>query len=219
MHGSAIAKILAMSRVVVPRFAGVFSALGLLLSPPRIDLAQSIAASDESDLSDLHRVGAALSAQGRSRCEAMGAEVVESGLLVDVRYIGQAHEVTVAFGAGDSWETIADRFHTKHKHRNGFSRPENAIEVVTVRSETVGRPALTWNDVPDVVPAGEASRGTRQILTPRGGVSADVYWRAALVPGTIIVGPAVIEEDQATTFVDHNDRLEVLVDGSLEISW
>lgn len=219
LHGSAVAKILAMSRVVVPRFAGVFSALGLLLSPPRIDLSQSIAASDESDLGDLHRVGAVLSAQGRSRCEAMGAEVVELGLLVDVRYIGQAHEVTVAFGAGDSWETIADRFHTKHKHRNGFSRPENAIEVVTVRSETVGRPALEWSDLPGVVPAGEASRGTRQVLTSQGGVSAGVYWRAALVPGTIIVGTAVIEEDQATTFVDHGDRLEVLVDGSLEITW
>ena len=47
LHAAALARRLDMGAVVVPRFAGVFSALGLLLSPPRVDVAQSIRGESE----------------------------------------------------------------------------------------------------------------------------------------------------------------------------
>jgi N-methylhydantoinase A len=219
LHASAIARRLDMGSVVVPRFAGVFSALGLLLSPPRIDVSRSITLEASERLPMLETVGAELIAEGRRRCETMGATVDEVGLLVDVRYVGQAHEHAVAYVPGEAWEVIADRFHERHYERNGFSRPLDPIEIVTVRSETVGRSALVWDDIPSTEPSGRPDRGSRDVLTASGQVSARVYWRAALVPGSVIHGPAVIEEDEATTYVGSGDRLEVLDDGTLEITW
>lgn len=219
LHASAVAKRLDMGRVVVPRFAGVFSALGLLASPPRIDLSQSIEVFENSGLEALVAVGTRLEQEGRRRCRAMGAAVVRTGLLVDVRYVGQAHEQAVPYVLGDSWDAIGDRFHRRHHDRNGFSRPSDAIEVVTVRCETVGRPALVWDDIPELAPSGDPNRGFRDVLTAGGDRRARVYRRSALVPGAVIEGSAIIEEDEATTYVDVHERLEVLDDGSLELTW
>ncbi len=219
LHASAVAKRLDMRSVIVPRFAGVFSALGLLLSPPRIDLSRSIVVSGSSGMSTLESVGEELAAQGYQRCRAMGAHVDEVRLLVDARYVGQAHEQAVPYAVGDRWDRIAERFHIRHHERNGFSRPSDSIEVVTVRCETVGRPAMTWDDIPAAVPSGEPVRGSRKVLAGSGETSARVYRRTALVPGTVVTGPAIIEEEEATTYVDTDDRLEVLDDGSLELIW
>ncbi|VAW06995.1 hypothetical protein MNBD_ACTINO02-3183, partial [hydrothermal vent metagenome] len=125
----------------------------------------------------------------------------------------------VPYAVGDRWDLIAERFHIRHHERNGFSRPSDAIEVVTVRCETVGRPAMTWDDIPAAAPSGEPVRGSRKVLAASGETSARVYRRSALVPGTVVTGAAIIEEEEATTYVDTDDRLEVLDDGSLELTW
>jgi N-methylhydantoinase A/oxoprolinase/acetone carboxylase beta subunit len=50
-------------------------------------------------------------------------------------------------------------------------------------------------------------------------VDALVVWRPALAPGTEIVGPAVLEEPEATTFLGPEERATVHESGALEIEW
>ena len=38
----------------------------------------------------------------------------------------------------------------------GFARPQDPIEVVTVRAEAVGRPVLRWDQLPAINPFGDA---------------------------------------------------------------
>jgi N-methylhydantoinase A len=145
--------------------------------------------------------------------------VSETLVLADVRYLGQSHETTVPFRPGDGWEALGASFHEAHRRANGFARTDDPIEVVTIRAEAIGRPALRWTDLPSPTPEGEARRGTRPILTAAGPVAAAVVWRPGLAPGDEVVGPAVIEEPEATSFIDLGERARVRESGALEVSW
>ena len=88
-----------------------------------------------------------------------------------------------------------------------------------MRAEAVARPLITWNDLPTVVPAGSSRLPDRTVITARGPVDAAVFNRAGLAPATEIIGPAVIEETDATTFLDAGERAVVHESGALEVAW
>jgi N-methylhydantoinase A/oxoprolinase/acetone carboxylase beta subunit len=148
-----------------------------------------------------------------------GVEPVEVASMVDIRYIGQSHELTVEYQPGDGWAVLSDRFHRLHAERNGFSRSQDAVEAVTVRATALGTPALTWSELPGIHPEGDPARGTRPIMTGGKLVDARVWWRPSLAPGTELVGPAVIEEPEATTFLAAGERASVHESGVLEVEW
>ncbi len=207
LHATAVARALGMAGAVVPPHAGVFSALGLLLSPPRADTALSIEAGGAGLDEAVRSIGAA------ARDELPGPSDVET--LADVRYAGQSHETTVPYRPGEGVDVLEARFHREHRSRNGFARQGDPIEVVTVRGVATGRPALQWAELPPPVPSGEPRRPDRAV----GGVAATVWWRPALAPGATVTGPAVIEEPQATTFLAAGERARVHASGALEIDW
>jgi N-methylhydantoinase A/oxoprolinase/acetone carboxylase beta subunit len=119
LHACAIAEALGMRAVVVPPRAGVFSAVGLLESPRQRELVRSWtgAADDEALGNALEKLA------GEARTLVADDATVETAL--DCRYVGQSHELTVA---------SVDDFPTAHAQRNGYMRPEAAIEVVALRA-------------------------------------------------------------------------------------
>jgi N-methylhydantoinase A len=216
LHATALARRLDMAGVIVPPYAGVFSALGLLLSPPRADAAKSVLIEDEDRLD---REVAAVTATAQDRLRRGGSAPDATLSLADVRYRGQAHETTVLYAPGDGWAALLGRFHHLHRLRNGFARPNDPVEVVTVRAESTGRPILNWSDLPEASPIGDTATSARPVLTADGEVSARVINRAGLAAGDEIVGPAVIEEREATTFLGVGERAVVDVSGALEVEW
>jgi N-methylhydantoinase A len=217
LHATALARSLDMAGVIVPAHAGVFSALGLLLAPPRADAARSILLA--AGAAGLDSAVSAIAADASGALEAASGEHGEVRTFVDVRYLGQSHETGVPYAAGEGWETLAMRFHEAHRVRNGFARPEDPIEVVTVRAEATGRPALRWDEVPVSPPSGNPIRPDRPVLTTEGPITAAGWWRPALVPGDEVVGPAVIEEPEATTYLGPGERAVVDESGALEVTW
>jgi N-methylhydantoinase A len=211
LHGSALARQLEMERMVVPPHAGVFSALGLLLSPPRGDAARSVLLTPpESAPLDraMEEVADAVRRPGRT-----------VRTLVDARYVGQSHETTVEWSPGDGWDRLIESLHREHRTRNGFSRVGDPVEVVTVRAEAVGTPAAQWEDLPGWRPEGEPARGERSVITPDGPTTASVWWRPALAAGTELSGPVVIEDTDSTTWVGPGERGRVHPGGALEVEW
>jgi N-methylhydantoinase A len=128
---------------------------------------------------------------------------------VDLRYVGQSYEVNVP-ADGD----LEAGFHRRHETRLGHATPGEPIELVTVRlTATIPRPAM----VPLHRARGEPIKGTRRLAGPEGRENAIVYDRAALPSGFEAPGPAIIEEDHATTVVPPGARFAVDRHGLLRI--
>jgi N-methylhydantoinase A len=213
MHATALARRLDMAGVIIPPHAGVFSALGLLLSPPRVDLSLSVGGAVDGQLAALaDRVV-------RQLADGTGSAPVEVVTSVDVRYRGQSHETTVPYRAGEGRNVLEGRFHEAHRVRNGFAREGDPIETVTVRAAALGEPALTWADLDEVTPVGEPRRATRMVLTGNGAIEADVWWRPGLAAGIEVAGPAVVEEPEATVWIGPGERAVVHSSGALEVEW
>ena len=118
LHACDLADALGMPRVIVPARAGVLSALGMLGAPRARELVRSWTGDGDAG------VVLALRALAEEARSLVGRDAVTSTAL-DVRYVGQSHELTV--------ESI-DAFHPEHQRRNGYARPGAPVEVVALRA-------------------------------------------------------------------------------------
>lgn len=202
LHASRLARRLGISRVLVPPHSGVFSALGLLLATPRADAVMTVML-DEGD-GRLPSLVTKVASEARDSFRAMFDRVPEDvGVTADMRYVGQSHELEVT--ATSDWGVAARTFHSAHRERFGFDRPEEPVELVNLRAVATGVPPIRWADLP----------GVSTFSTPQG---ADGVWERSTLPaGFTADGPAVIVEDNSATLIEPGDRLGVLADGTLEI--
>ncbi len=217
LHATAVARRLGMAKVVVPPLAGVFSALGLLLSAPRHDLVQTVL-TDRQETVD-RRLGRLMENARQEFWRGLGVTptVVESW--VDVRYHGQSHELTVDYSPGEGWEALAARFHHAHRVRNGFSRTDDPIEAVTLRVAARGAPTTTLDRLLDHRPRGPGRVGTRSVIVDSSEMAVEVWRRAGMAVGATLTGPAIVIDDQSTTWVGVGERAGLHPSGALEIEW
>ena len=125
LHACGLAERLGMTRVLVPPFAGVLSAVGLAAAPERREaLASVMRPADTLDQSTLQTLVDAL-----ARRAGAGAE---RRTWVRARYAGQGHELEVPVQEGDDGGVLTARFTTLHMHRIGFTLPR-AVEIVSAR--------------------------------------------------------------------------------------
>jgi N-methylhydantoinase A/oxoprolinase/acetone carboxylase beta subunit len=134
LHACAIAESLGMAAVIVPPRAGVLSAVGLVCSPRQREVVRSW--STPRDHTGLEGELDALAADAAALVPGAAVE-----RLVDCRYEGQSHELTVA--------GVAD-FPAEHERRNGFARPGTPIEVIALRARARRPAALLPSDLPPV---------------------------------------------------------------------
>jgi N-methylhydantoinase A len=206
LHAAHLARGLGMKRVVVPRFPGALSALGLLLADVRKDYSRTLLIdADQSGekskkvLRELHKQGQAeLAAEGFSKSE------TEARDFVDLRYRGQSYELTVPFARG-----FVDAFHKVHERRYGYSNPEMEVELVNVRTVFVGRrPKPKFHKTPKQ--RGKAAPvNARSVWIDGKQTKAGVYDRETLAYGHVINGPAIIGEYSSTTLVPADFRCVV----------
>lgn len=203
LHATRLARRLGIGKVAVPPLSGVFSALGLLLAAPRADAARTVMMreGDERLSAEIRR----LTAEATARFAGVfGFEQMSTHVSSDVRYAGQSHELEVE--ADELWPIVRDRFESTHLQMFGFNRPGEVVELVNLRVTANGEPPLSWEDVPG--PGADLPPVARE----------DVWDRQTLPPGFVIEGPAIITETNSAVLIQGEDRLEVLGDGTLEIS-
>jgi N-methylhydantoinase A len=211
LHASDLAEMLSIPRVLVPPHPGLLSALGVLLSDVVKDYSQTVMLAQEEIVPErLEALFARLEERARADLHAEGfaPDRIVMSRLVDVRYAGQAFELSLPF----TREVIAD-FHRAHERRYGYADPARPIELVTLRVRACG---ITTK--PIIRP--KARRSTpieplarRPVCFREGDApvarETPFYWREALAPGATIVGPAVVLEYSATTVVLPGWRADV----------
>jgi len=218
LHATSLARNLGMAGVVIPPFGGVFCAVGLLLAPPRSDAVSAVLVRGD-DVTPLRQAAHRLQTDVLDGLARAGFDDADVSFRVDVRYLGQAHEISVAWNSGDGLGEVRRSFDTAHRVRNGFERPDDQIEIVAVRAVGVAAPTLTIEDISQWRAQADRRDTRREVVTDSGTVSAAVVEREALEVGDVVEGPAVIEDIESTTFLNVGDRAEVHISGAMEVTW
>ncbi|HWG03723.1 MAG TPA: hydantoinase/oxoprolinase family protein [Beijerinckiaceae bacterium] len=210
LHAGRIAQKLGITKVVVPTGAGVGSAHGFLRAPVAYEAVHShFMALSSFDADRVNAIFDTLRTEAERIVElASGYGEAAERCFADMRYRGQGHELNVeipahAFAAGDA-TLLADLFAEEYRKHFNRTIPNLGVEVMTW-TLVLSRKAPAAPECRTV--AASETRGsspsTRQVFDPEAGafVTAKVYRREALATGAHFEGPALIVEDQTTTYV------------------
>ncbi|HEX6339408.1 MAG TPA: hydantoinase B/oxoprolinase family protein [Jiangellaceae bacterium] len=217
-HACAVADSLGIRTVVVPPMAGVLSALGIGLADIGAMREQSVEARLEP------AVMGRLSALATDLETAAAAELVGEGAAADE--ISVTHRAHLRYDGTDTalYVSLTDpvamvaEFEAAYRRTYSFllDRPL-IVEALSV--EAVARTQSTPHDLATIHSVARCglSQPVENVRTYTGGRWRDVplYERAGLPPGTLVTGPAIIAEPDATTVVDDGWRASVHSDGHL----
>ena len=200
-----------MEAVIVPNHAGVFSAVGLLLSPVRIDVTVPSLDLDPSAVDSLART--AVAEAESSFVEAVGSSPIVTDLTALARYAGQFVGLAVAIEPDAGVDRLIASFGAEHLQRNGFTRMGDPVELVGVRATAT---APSGVEVPAPRPGSRSARW-RRVHTGEQFEQVEVWSRDGLAAGSAIDGPAVIEDGGSTIWVPPGYMATVLAGGELEL--
>ena len=228
LHAGAYAAKLGCRRVVVPRAAAVFSALGIGSS----DVKRVAMASDPSRAPfDLTRWRDRFEALEGSLRRELDREKLPTGDLmlrrfVELQFRGQVHTVRVPvedpdLARDDGGEAVIERFSELYeaKYGRGSAYRQAGVEAMTFVVEgAAGLPLQEPEALPDGGPdptGAETGERTLHLADGAALVRARVYSAEGLRPGNELTGPALVEAEDTTVLVHPAQRL--WVDGFLNL--
>ena len=213
LHGCRLAENLQLKRVLIPRFPGLLSAVGMLRADARRLYSRSVLWPLQEVLKgggteELRRVLAELESQAREEMKGEEDED-ESELFLkwtgSFRYQGQSFSLALEldWGSGKAvLEDPKDRFEAEHEKLYGYRAQGRGIELVDLRLE-IRRCVGGWakepapaecvrEDIPDRFEEIDLGGGPERVR---------VVERREIAEGARFSGPAVITEYSGTTVV------------------
>jgi len=198
LHAADLARALGIPRVIVPRFPGALSALGLLLADARKDYSRSLIMPAKTShhrirevLDELHRTG-----KREMMAEGFAVKAMHHTDAVDMRYRGQSYELSIPMDRG-----FVEEFHKAHERRYGYSTPDKPVEIVNVRTSFFGGSEKPqFRAAPKVRGAAKPIEVTMVWMNGRR-LKTPIYDRDSLRHGHLVHGPAIIGEYSSTTLV------------------
>ena len=212
LHAGRLAQKLGIPRVVIPSGAGVGSAIGFLLAPIAYEVVRTLQVDfGDFDATGINTMLDAMEAEatGVVRGAASPEAPLHTTRFVELRYAGQGHDLRIGLDDGPLTRGrgagLKARFEARYRAVYGLTI--DGLDVRSVSwSVTVSTQAAP---VPrTATPAGEPrpparAGGHRRVYDAGQGevLRCPVYSRFDLAIGTKIAGPAIIAEDETSTFV------------------
>ena len=229
VHAVELARALKVRRVVVPLAAGVFSAMGLLFAETELSLSSGF-------LRTLGK-GEILLDEFSGTCEGLEREILSQlgrprdtvtfGHFADLRYAGQAFELTVPIPAPPISATaiagLAEAFENEHEATYGHRYPgKKAVQIVSLRvTGTVdanGHPAVDARATLSRIGSAGVSAGERRAyFGPLLGEMATPVLSRGMLTRAPREGPLVIEENYGTVVVPPAARASLDGWGNIDI--
>jgi N-methylhydantoinase A len=214
LHANRLAAEMEIPTVIVPVSPGVFSAEGLLVTDLQYDYSTTFVQRVKLlDRTALQSIYTRMETAGRVALQRAGVPATAMRFLrqVDMRYVGQSYELPIPLlqqGAQLSEPELAAilaRFHQEHDRAYGYSAPSEPTELVNLRLTAIGeitKPATRLWSRPRGDWAG-AQKATRPVYFAErtGYVECPIYERNRLWADCNLVGPAIIEQVDATTVI------------------
>lgn len=212
LHVCALIRQVGLKCALVPRFPGNTSAIGCVLADVRHDSVQTLNLMlDALDTT-------ALTARMREAGAEAAAVVETSGIPVeridvvhefDVHYLGQTHTVRAPVALPASGEVTREAIQTAFEvsYRASFSRllPGLPVRIAAMRVAAIGRrPSFDFSIfAPPAAASRDAARRPSRAVWFEGGVRDTQIWsRLDLPAGSVIEGPAILEQPDATTVIE-----------------
>jgi N-methylhydantoinase A len=200
MHAAAIAAELGIETILCPRASGVLSALGLCASDRRRDTARTVMLSG-AEL-NAERVAAEVADLIATAGSELGGARTE--VVYEMRYAGQAFELSVPGTSEPDPADLAERFEQIHEQRYGHRDPAGEVVLVDIRLALV----IPGPDPRPVAASGELARSTRPVHCDGEWIETPVL-RGEPAAGTSAEGPVVFELPEATLVLPPGWRAEV----------
>ena len=205
-----IADELGIRTIVVPPLPGLFSACGLIVAPNERELVHSLFGRLRGvSQATIREVLERLADRARRELVEDGSspEAIETEYSADLRYAGQAYELTVGVAArhldGDLVAVLAAAFHDEHERTFGHSSPQDPVDLVSLR--VIAHEASPLADLPtfDYADTGQSPGVTRDVFfgSEAGVRPTPIISRSQLRRRGESPGPLIIEEYDATAVV------------------
>jgi N-methylhydantoinase A len=214
LHAGAMLADVGIARAIVPRYPGVTSAMGCVIADMRQDFVQTInslvSTLDEGALGAFMQShtdqGTALLDAARTTFEAR-----EVGFELDMAYIGQTHTVSVpiSLSAIDGPVTqptkaqIEQAFDAAYTASFGRLLKNGVRRILNLRSAVTGRRPKF--DLETLAPTGTgtvSAKATRPVHFADRWHDTAIYDRLSLPVGTVINGPAILEQPDTTVLIE-----------------
>jgi len=206
LHAARVAEDLGVTRIVVPPSAGVMSAYGLIASDfTQFSSLTRRRVADDSAAEVLRTAFAEIRAEAVERARAMRLEGdLALDLFADMRFVGQAFEVPVAFhpdelaalGANDVRERFRDAHHRVYFFRGDESKPVEFVSFrLSVTAPLAGLPLLAETAT------GPALDQAIDLFDNRRWRRGRLVSRAHMRVAEEVEGPALLEDPTSTVFV------------------
>lgn len=224
VHGAGVAERLEMSKLYVPRHAGVFCPFGILIADFKHILSRFYYRSGDAIRADeLKKLYLSLEKEGVSVLKRQGLD--QKGIRVArgaaMRYVGQLHSIDIFLPEAPPGEPFGEEermdlirlFNERHAAIYGRSDPSMPVTVEEVKLHAIGK--RRGFQMTKERRRGEDSSKAMKRQRPvyfrdrRGFAETPCYDGGLLRHGNVVTGPAIIEEAKTTLVVPSNYRLTV----------
>jgi N-methylhydantoinase A len=222
LHAAALARELAIPKVLVPARPGITSALGCLVADVRHDFVRTINQGLlRLDVAEARAILAAQIDEGHRLLATEGVEVETVAVQheADMQFAGQTHVLTVPIARTDfTREELATTFERAYFERFAVELREMRALVMSLRTAVIGRRRpIALDGLAGVVAAG-GPNSTRAVWFGERWHDTPIFRREQLPPGASLAGPAIVEQLDATTVIEPGDRARVDAWDNLEIT-
>lgn len=197
LHACAVAESLEMSRVIVPPYCGVLSALGMVVAPPIADASRTVV--QLGDLLDDDRLAAEYGLISAQTLEVVSFEQTASvEVYADARFKGQSHELKVRISR-PSRGAIEEAFFAAYEQIYGTRPQGRAVEIVTLRVRRIGRAEKL--ELPKTIAEEEPIDDAIELIIGDVPAAARAFNRLSLAANGPRRGPGLLIDPEATTFI------------------
>ncbi len=227
LHAVALAADLGIPEVLIPARPGLTNALGCLVADLRQDFVNTLNRPlDSIDMEEVHRVLAEQMARGIAINAAQQNEIQQTEIRhsADMQFRGQTHLIRVPIPHRlITRAELQGLFEEAYFARFQIRMPEIRATLVNLNTSVTGRrapfpvsslldPAMRAADVEG------ARTATRPVFAGGAWVDCPIYARDALPLGARLIGPAILEQADTTSFIEPRARLRVDEIGNLRVS-
>ena len=223
LHAVGIARELGIPEVLVPVVPGLTNALGCLVADLRQDIVNTI--NQPLDRMNMHVVADTLRAQRKQGERTNSAEkdqVVETVVAhaADMQFRGQTHLIRIPIPSPEvTREELQHLFEEAYFRRFQVRLPEVRAMLVNLVTSVVGRrQSLPIATLGSDAANGGTKEGTRSFYSDGAWHEARVFSRSRLKSGDEIIGPAIIQQLDATTVIERGATAIVDPVGNLRIN-